>query len=201
MEIKNIIFDFGDVLLDWNPRYLYEKHFEDKNEMEYFLENICNHDWNREQDRGRSFADAVQILQEQFPQYHEQIALYNEGWNTMLHSDIPGTVEILNQLSKTYKIYGLTNWSAEKIKHAYERFDFFKHFTGIVVSGEEKLVKPDHKIYELLTQRFNIKAAESLFIDDNLANVEAARELGIHAIQFSDPQSLREELKYFSVLP
>lgn len=201
MEIKNIIFDFGDVLLDWNPRYLYEKHFEDKNEMNYFLENICNHDWNREQDRGRSFAEAVQILQKQFQEYHEQIAMYDDCWSTMLKSDIPETIKILNELSKTHKIFGLTNWSAEKIKIAYERFDFFKHFAGIVVSGEEKLVKPDHKIYEVLLQRFNIKAIESLFIDDNLANVEAARELGIHAVQFLDPQLLREELKRFNILP
>ncbi|WP_219222742.1 HAD family hydrolase [Pedobacter antarcticus] len=200
MEIKNIIFDFGDVLLDWNPRYLYEKHFEDKNEMNYFLENICNHDWNREQDRGRPFAEAVQILQRQFPEYQEKIAMYDDCWATMLRSDIPETVEILNSVSKTHNIFGLTNWSAEKIKVAYERFDFLKQFDGIVVSGEEKLVKPDHRIYYLLLQRFGIKAQESLFIDDNPANVKAAQELGIYAIQFTTPQSLKEELKSFNIL-
>ncbi|WP_316742103.1 HAD family phosphatase [Pedobacter antarcticus] len=200
MEIKNIIFDFGDVLLDWNPRYLYEKHFEDKNEMNYFLENICNHDWNREQDRGRPFAEAVQILQRQFPEYQEKIAMYDDCWATMLRSDIPETVEILNSVSKTHNIFGLTNWSAEKIKVAYERFDFLKQFDGIVVSGEEKLVKPDHRIYYILLQRFGIKAQESLFIDDNPANVKAAQELGIYAIQFTTPQSLKEELKSFNIL-
>lgn len=200
MEIKNIIFDVGDVLLDWNPRYLYEKHFEDKNEMNYFLENICNHDWNREQDRGRPFAEAVQILQRQFPEYQEKIAMYDDCWATMLRSDIPETVEILNSVSKTHNIFGLTNWSAEKIKVAYERFDFLKQFDGIVVSGEEKLVKPDHRIYYLLLQRFGIKAQESLFIDDNPANVKAAQELGIYAIQFTNPQSLKEELKSFNIL-
>lgn len=200
MEIKNIIFDFGDVLLDWNPRYLYEQHFEDKSEMDYFLNHICNHDWNREQDRGRTFAEAVQILQKQYPEYHKQIALFDDCWDTMLKSDIPGTVEILDQVSKTHHVFGLTNWSAEKIKIAYKRYDFLNQFDGIIVSGEEKLVKPDHRIYELLLQRFGIKAEESLFIDDNIANVEAARELGIHAIQFLDPQLLREELKRFNIL-
>lgn len=199
MKIKNIIFDLGDVLLDWNPKYLYEKHFEDESEMNYFLTNICSHDWNREQDRGRSFAEAVQTLQQQFPAYHEQIAMYDDCWDTMLRSDIPGTVEILGQLSKTYNIFGLTNWSAEKIKVAYERFDFFKQFHGIIVSGEEKLIKPDHRIYELLLDRFGIKAEESLFIDDNPANVEAAREIDIRAIQFLDPKSLKEMLKGFGI--
>jgi 2-haloacid dehalogenase len=201
MEIKNIIFDFGDVLLDWNPRYLYEQHFTDKCEMNYFLKNICNDDWNREQDRGRSFAEAVQILQEEFPEYREQIAMYNDCWDTMLRSDIPGTVEILSQISKTHKVFGLTNWSAEKIKVAYERYGFFKQFDGIIVSGEEKLIKPDPRIYELLLQRFGIKAEESLFIDDNPVNVEAAKKVGIYAIQFMDSHSLKEVLKSFNILP
>lgn len=200
MKIKNIIFDFGDVLMDWNPRYLYEQYFEDKDEMNYFLKNICNDDWNREQDRGRSFAEAVKILQEQFPEYSKQIAMYNDCWGMILRSDIPGTVEILNQLSKTYSIFGLTNWSAEKIKVAYERYDFFKQFEGIIVSGEEKLIKPDHRIYELLLKRFDIKAGESLFIDDNPVNVDAAKEVGIYAIQFADPQSLKETLRSFDVI-
>lgn len=199
MEIKNIIFDFGGVLVDWNPRYLYKQHFEDENEMDFFLKNICTNDWNLEQDRGRPFAEAVQTLQEQFPEYHKQIGLFDENWGTMIRSDIPGTVEILNQLSKTHKIYGLTNWSAEKINIAYERFDFFSKFDGIVVSGEEKMIKPDHRIYELLLQRFGIKAEESLFIDDNPDNVEAARAVGIHAVQFVDPQSLKEALSAFNI--
>lgn len=200
MEIKNIIFDFGDVLLDWNPRYLYEQHFTDKSEMEYFLKNVCNHDWNREQDRGRPFGEAVELLQAQFPAYAEQIALYDACWETMLRSEIPGTVEILRQLSKTYAIFGLTNWSAEKIKVAYDNYEFFKYFDGILVSGEEKLIKPDHQIYQLLLQRFDIKAEESLFIDDNPANVDAARELGIQAIQFTAAPALKEALKGFNIV-
>lgn len=200
MEIKNIIFDFGDVLLDWNPKYLYEQHFADKSEMDYFLENVCNHDWNREQDRGRPFAEAVKILQEQFPAYAEQIALYDNCWDTMLRAEIPGTVEILRELSKTHRIFGLTNWSAEKIKIAYDQYDFSKYFEGIVVSGEEKLIKPDPKIYELLLERFGIKAEDSLFIDDNPANIAAAKALGIHAIHFVNAPSLKEALKDHHVM-
>lgn len=200
MKIKNIIFDFGDVLLDWNPKYLYESHFEDKNEMDFFLKEICNHDWNREQDRGRPFAEAVQMLQKKFPAYHKQIAMYDNNWDTMLKSDIPGTVEILHQVSKTYNIYGLTNWSAEKIKVAYNRFSFFDQFDGIIVSGEEKLIKPDPGIYELLLKRFDIKAEESLFIDDNTANIEAAKAMGFHTIWFVDAQSLSKELKELNII-
>lgn len=200
MEIKNIIFDFGGVLVDWNPRYLYENHFEDKAEMDLFLKNICNDDWNIEQDRGRSFAEAVQTLQRQFPEYHEQIAMYDDRWETMIKSEIPGTVEILRQLRKSHKLFGLTNWSAEKINIAYERFDFFSEFDGIVVSGEEKMIKPDHRIYELLLERFAIKAGESLFIDDNPVNIQAAGEVGIHTILFVDPPSLRTALQKFNIL-
>ncbi|ALL07557.1 HAD family hydrolase [Pedobacter sp. PACM 27299] len=200
MEIKNIIFDFGEVLLDWNPKYLYEQHFADQSEMNYFLENVCNHDWNREQDRGRPFAEAVKVLQEQFPAYAEKIALYDECWGTMLRAEIPGTVEILRALSKTHRIFGLTNWSAEKINIAYDNYEFFKYFEGIIVSGEEKLIKPDQEIYKLLLGRFGIKAEESLFIDDNPANVAAAKELGIHAIHFVSAPALKEELKHYHVM-
>lgn len=194
MKIENIIFDLGGVLVDWNPRYLYKDHFEDDNEMEHFLKNVCTDEWNAEQDRGRTLGEGTVILQREFPEYHSLIQLFYDEWETMLKSDIPETVSLLYQLKKKYKIYGLTNWSSETISIAYERFDFFKEFHGIVVSGEEKMIKPGKEIFHLLLNRYHLKPEQSIFIDDNINNIKAAEEIGLHAIHFQDASQLKESL-------
>lgn len=197
MKIKNIIFDFGGVLVDWNPRHLYKNHFKDTDEMESFLKNICTEEWNIEQDRGRSLSEATLELQNKFPDHSASIQLFYDQWEVMLKSEIPETVALLYKLKKNYPLYGLTNWSAETIDIAYKRFPFFKEFDGIVVSGVEKLIKPDKRIYQLLLDRYNIKAEESIFIDDNIHNVEAAREIGFHAIHFKNAAQLEADLSAF----
>jgi 2-haloacid dehalogenase len=194
MKIKNIIFDFGGVLVDWNPRYLYKDHFKDDDKMEAFLKNICTEEWNIEQDRGRLLSEATTELQNKFPEHSDAIALFYGNWKVMLKGEIPGTVALLRKLKKKYKLYGLTNWSAETIEIAYKRFSFFNEFEGIVVSGVEKLIKPDPRIYQLLLNRYLIKAEDSLFIDDNIHNVNAARELGFYAIHFENAAQLEAEL-------
>ena len=194
MKIKNIVFDFGGVLVDWNPRYLYKNHFQDTDTMEWFLKNICTEAWNIEQDRGRSLSEATMELQQKFPEHSASIALFYGEWETMLQGEIPGTVVLLHQLKQKYTLYGLTNWSAETIDIAYSRFSFFKEFEGIVVSGTEKLIKPDKRIYQLLLNRYSIKAEESIFIDDNIHNVNAAQELGFYAIHFENPAQLEAAL-------
>lgn len=194
MKIKNIVFDFGGVLVDWNPRHLYKNHFQDTDAMESFLKNICTEAWNIEQDRGRSLSEATIELQQKFPEHSASIALFYGEWETMLKGEIPGTVVLLHQLKQKYTLYGLTNWSAETIDIAYRRFSFFKEFEGIVVSGTEKLIKPDKKIYQLLLNRYSIKAEESIFIDDNIHNVKAAQELGFYAIHFENPEQLKAAL-------
>lgn len=200
MNIKNIVFDFGGVLVDWNPRHLYKNHFQDTDTMEYFLKNICTEEWNIEQDRGRSLSEATLELQQKFPEHSASIALFYGEWETMLQGEIPGTVALLHQLKQNYTLYGLTNWSAETIDIAYRRFSFFKEFEGIVVSGTEKLIKPDKRIFQLLLDRYMIKAEESLFIDDNIHNVNAARELGFYAIHFENPAQLETALSSLIIL-
>jgi 2-haloacid dehalogenase len=200
MNINNIVFDFGGVLVDWNPRYLYKDHFKTEVEMEDFLENICTDAWNIEQDRGRPLAEATKLLQNKYPKFHDLISLFYGEWETMMKSNIPGTVKVLHEVRPKYNLYGLTNWSAETIDFAYNRFDFFEHFDGIVVSGVEKLIKPNHAIYHLLLNRYNIKADESVFIDDNAANIKAAKELGFQTVHFVSPEQLREELSGMGVL-
>lgn len=194
MKIENIIFDFGGVLVDWNPRYLYRDYFQNESEMEHFLHFICTDAWNLEQDRGRPLAEGTRLLQDKFPEYHSLIKLYYDKWEVMLHGDIPETVSLLYQLKEKYKIFGLTNWSAETIPIAYERFSFFRAFDGIVVSGEEKLIKPDKKLYHLLLDRYNLNAENTIFIDDNIKNIKAAKEIGLVAIHFESSGQLEAEL-------
>jgi len=195
MKIENIVFDFGGVLLDWNPRYLYRTFFWDEKEMEHFLTNVCTDEWNAEQDRGRLFSEGIKLLQFQHPEYREAIQLFTDGWETMLKSEMPDSVKLLQELKEQgYSIFGLTNWSAETIQIAYRRFDFFKLFDGIVVSGEEKLIKPDKRIYQVLLYRYKLKAEESVFIDDNADNIKAALELGFNAVLFDNIVNVRKQL-------
>ena len=200
MEIENIIFDFGGVLVDWNPRHLYKDHFKDENEMEYFLKNICTDEWNLEQDRGRSLSDGTILLQKKFPEFHSMIQLFYDEWETMLKGDIPETVSLLHKFKTKYKIYGLTNWSAETISIAYNRFPFFKEFDGIVVSGQEKMIKPNKRIYHLLLDRYNLKAENTVFIDDNINNIKAAEEIGLHAIHFESASQLKTRLTSMNII-
>ncbi|HPR84410.1 MAG TPA: HAD family phosphatase [Prolixibacteraceae bacterium] len=200
MKIENIIFDFGGVLVDWNPRHLYRNYFANEADMEHFLQTVCNDEWNIEQDRGRSLADGTRILQEKFPEYHDLIALYYGQWETMLKCEIPETVALMYELKERYGVYGLTNWSGETITIAYARYAFFKDLDGIVVSSEEKLIKPDKRLYQILLNRYALKAESCVFIDDNLRNVKAAEELGMAAIHFINPQQLKADLSTLGVL-
>jgi len=200
MNIENVIFDFGGVLVDWNPRYLYLDYFKNESEMENFLHSVCTDEWNIEQDRGRSLAEGTRLLQEKFPEFHSLIQLYYDKWEVMLHGDIPETVSLLYKLKQKFSIYGLTNWSAETITIAYERFPFFKEFNGIVVSGEEKMIKPDKRLYHILLDRYNLKAKNTIFIDDNIKNIKAAEELGMNAIHFKSSSQLEAELHSIGAL-
>ena len=194
--IKNIIFDFGGVLLDWNPRYLYKSYFNNDEEMEHFLADICNGEWNIRQDAGRPFAEAVKELQAKFPEYAEAIQMYDDDWEKMLKCELPESIDLLKELKfMGYGIYGLTNWSAEKIGSAFANYSFFSLFDGIVVSGVEKVVKPDRKIYEILLERYSLKPGECVFIDDNQDNVDMAKVLGINAIRFDNIGNVKEHLE------
>ncbi|MDD2474847.1 MAG: HAD family phosphatase [Dysgonamonadaceae bacterium] len=199
-KLKNIIFDFGGVLVDWNPAYLYRNEFESESEMNYFLENICTPEWNIKQDEGRTLAEATETLQKEYPEYKEMIGLFYGRWEEMLKGDIKENVSVLKKLKEKYPLYGLTNWSSELIDIAYKRFDFFKLFDGIVVSGDEKLIKPDPKLYDVLLSRFDIQANESLFIDDNEQNIVTARKMGFHTIHFIEGVDLENEIKKMGLL-
>ena len=193
--IKDIVFDFGGVLFDWNPRYLYRTYFKDESETEYFLSHICTSDWNAEQDRGRPFDEGIGLLLKQYPQYAEPIRMFKDKWELMVRGELPRSVELLKRLkAEGFGIYGLTNWSAETIPSIYSKYEFLKLFDGIVVSGEEKLAKPDPEIYKILLKRYNLTAENALFIDDNSANIEAAKQLGFETVLFDDIENVSRRI-------
>lgn len=194
--ITAIIFDLGGVLIDWNPEYLYRKIFKDEPEMKDFLKNICTSEWNEEQDADRTLMEATETLVKEYPDHEVNIRAYYDRWLEMLAGTIEPTVEILKKLkdSKKYKMYALTNWSAETFPIALEKYELLHWFDGVVVSGTEKIRKPFPDFYKILLDRYNIEKKEAIFIDDNSRNVAAAKQMGIDAIHFISARQLGQEL-------
>lgn len=199
---QSVIFDLGAVLVDWNPRYLYKKIFATPEETEHFLENICTADWNEEQDAGRSLQDGTELLITQHPQFETQIRAFYGRWREMLGGPIPETVQILRKLKECgqFKLYALTNWSNETFPIALVEYEFLQWFDGIVVSGKEKIRKPQPDFYQLLLDRYAVNKANAIFIDDNIRNVKAAEEFGIESIHFQSSRQLLSELEQRGIL-
>ncbi len=201
-QINTIIFDLGGVLIDWNPEYVFLDAFNgDREKMQWFFDNICTSDWNENQDAGYPLAQATKDLVEKFPEHEYYIKMFYGKWENMLGGPIDGTVKVLENLIKTekYKLVALTNWSHETFPIAQKRFEFLRWFEGIVVSGDEKTRKPFKDIYDITLNRFNIAPEKSLFIDDNLRNIEAANALGINGIHFETPEKLIQQLKEYNI--
>ena len=195
-EETNIVFDFGGVLLDWNPRHLYQKLFDGDDEaMERFLEEIDFYAWNHRQDMGRPFAEAVAELSAQYPHRAALIASFADRWDETLAGPIRQSVEILGALKqKGYPLYGLTNWAAETFYRIRHKHDFLDWFEAIVVSGDVGLAKPDPAIYHILLEQVGAPADQCLFIDDSRANVVTANQLGFMTIHYQTPGQLRGDL-------
>lgn len=203
MKVKNIIFDLGGVLIDWNPEYVYLDAFKgNRKKMEKFFDEVCTFDWNENQDAGYPLTNATEDRIALFPEQADLIRMYYGRWEEMLRGSISGTVSILKKIvsNNDYRVFALTNWSAETFPIALKRFDFLHWFEGIVVSGTEKTRKPFPEIYETTLERYDLKAYESIFIDDNERNVAAANQLGIQTIKFLNPHQLEKDLKTKEIL-
>jgi 2-haloacid dehalogenase len=200
-KFETIIFDLGGVLIDWNPRYLYRKILKDEDQVTWFLENICTGEWNDQQDAGRSFGEATQTLIAQHPEWEEAISAWYGRWQETISGPIQETVEILQRIKESngYRLYALTNWSAETFPWALENFKFLHWFEGIVVSGVEKTRKPFPEFYQILFDRYKIDPSSAIFIDDNVKNIEGARQVKLNAIHFKTPKELNLELTRLGV--
>lgn len=193
--MKNIIFDFGNVLVQWHPELVYGEYFGDEAKAWWFLRHIADLDWRQRIDAGESQEACIRQLQSQHPQYAEAIALYQSHWREMLTDEVPGMRELLRQLiAENWQLYGLTNWSMETFPEARRRFGILQMIDRYVVSGAEHLVKPDPRLFNVLLDRYGLQADKCIFVDDNEANVEAARKLGMEGIVFHDADDLKEKL-------
>lgn len=200
--IKNVIFDIGAVLVDWNPRYYYRTVMDDEAQIEKFLTEVCHFEWNHTLDLGRPWDDARAELMAKFPEYETMIDAYWHNWLEMFSGPIHESVDILMDIKRRgYPVYALSNWNNVKFPIAMQEFPFLRLFDGRIVSGEVKLAKPDPRIYQLLLDTYNLNPRESLFIDDRLDNVESARALGIEAVQFISPRQLEQDLIQYGVIP
>jgi len=201
-QIKAIIFDFGNVLLEWDPRHVYQRYFpDDPNAMELFLEEVDFMNWNLQQDKGRPFAEGVAILSKKFPHRTELIQAYQDHWVDSVGGSIAGTVHILKQLKERgYALYGLSNWSAETFPHARRKYDFLGLLDDIVISGEVGHVKPDPAIFRIMLEKIGRPAQECLFIDDSLTNISQAQKMGFVTIHFQSPQQLETSLRELNIL-
>ena len=201
-KINTLVFDFGGVLIDWNPAYVYLKEFRgNQEEMSHFLNTICSWEWNENQDAGYSLQKATEERVALYPEHERLIRMYYGRWEDMLGYEHTDTVALLKTFKdhNKYRLIGLTNWSHETFPVALERFAFLSWFEGIVVSGTEKMKKPEANIYTLTLDRYKIIPENAVFIDDKLENLHAAAQLGMHGIHFTSAAKLKRDLETLGV--
>lgn len=192
---RNIIFDFGNVLVQWHPELVYGQYFGDEARAWWFLRHVADLDWRQRIDAGESQDACVAELQARYPDYREAIALYRDRWREMLTDEVPGMRQLIGDLkSQGYELYGLTNWSMETFPEAREHFTILQLIDRYVVSGQERLVKPDERLFRVLLDRYGLKAEECTFVDDNPDNVAAACRMGMEGIVFTGADDLRIKL-------
>ena len=191
-----VVFDIGNVLIQWDPCLLYRSIFQNEADADRFLSEVLPPEWNLEQDRGRSFAEGIAEALARRPDYREEILAWDTRWHEMVPGEVPGSVAILTALKEAgVPLYAITNFSSEKFAECEQRFPFLvDSFIDVVVSAHERLVKPDPRIYQVLFSRNDLAPERTVFIDDSPANVAAARSVGMHAIHFTDAVSLKVAL-------
>lgn len=189
------VFDLGGVFVEWNPMNLFRKLFETEEEAQWFQDNICTLDWNLEFDAGDIYAEGVAKLITRFPRYWREIQAYDQRWEETLGGFIQGTIDIHDELiAQDIPTFAITNFSWEKWVSRLPTWPFLEKFDGVIVSGLERLVKPDPRIYRVFCERYSLAPDSCVFIDDSEANIIAARKFGMKAIHFASPAQLRAEL-------
>jgi len=192
------LFDLGGVFFDWDPKHFFKSSFPNSDELDYFLTNVCNDEWNVQQDAGRTIKEAEEEIIPKFPQYEKQIKMYYANHRKMIKGVFFDSIEILNKLKKNnYFCYVLSNWSAETFIGMTEDYPFLKLFDGLLISGQDNLIKPDPAIYKLAIQRFDLDPEITVFIDDKLENIETARKLNFNTIHLTNPETITININKF----
>ncbi len=192
---KNIIFDFGNVLVQWHPEVVYGEFFGDEVKAWWFLRHVADMDFRQRIDAGESMEDCIREKQAQYPEYEQAVELYRSKWREMLTDEVPGMREVISELrARNYEIFGLTNWSMETFPEARAHFGILQMIDRYVVSGAEGLVKPDPRLFQVLLDRYGLKSEDCSFVDDNPDNVAAAKGMGMQGILFTNAETLRKEL-------
>ena len=202
MKITTVVFDVGKVLFEWDLRYLFAKLIADKDELEFFVTHVVTPEWHFQHDAGRALDDMVAERITEFPEYAKLIAVYANRFNETIPGPVTGSLEIVQELAESgVPLFAITNFGAEFWEDFRPTQPIFDLFQDIIVSGVEKLVKPDPAIYALALDRFGLKPGDAIFIDDNHDNVVSARNNGFAAHHFRDAASLRAELVALNLLP
>jgi 2-haloacid dehalogenase len=193
-DLTTVVFDLGNVLIDWDPRRLYLSLISDPKELDHFLTNVASFDWHYQQDCGRDIHEATAELQAQHPEYADLIGAFYDRWFDMIAGALPATVDIMRELRDAgIRLIGLTNWPAGIFAPALERFGFLSWFEGIVVSGDEKVAKPDAAIFQRLLDRYNVDPSTAAYVDDTARHVDTARSLGMSAFVYTSAAQLRRD--------
>ncbi len=197
--IKAVVFDLGGVLVDWSPRYVYSRE-RDSHRLDRFLAEVATSDWNSQMDAGELFQTAIDARAAEFPEWREWLQKWRDEWPTMLRGPIEGTVALFEQVVEQRRlghlagVYALSNWEANTFKIARARFPFLELFDGRLISGEERMIKPDPRFFGLLQERFAVRPSETLFIDDLAKNIDRAEAIGFQTHHFTSPEDLRAVL-------
>lgn len=198
--IDTVIFDIGNVLIGWNPRWLYRKLLPDDSAVERFLHEVNFEAWNAAHDAGQQFAVGIAEHGDKFPHYRHLFQSFFDRWEETVGEPIQESVDLAHRLRmKGYRTLALTNFSSETFPRALRRFPFLGEFEGVVVSGRESIMKPDPAIYHLLCSRYGVQAEKAVFIDDSFKNVEGARSVGMRAVHFTNPPQMLAELAALGV--
>ncbi|MBA8876870.1 HAD family hydrolase [Phyllobacterium myrsinacearum] len=198
--VKHIVFDIGQVLIHYDPDVAFRSVIPDAAERKWFFDNVCTHDWNIEQDRGRKWADAEALLIADFPDREHHIRAFRQNWHQMITGSIDESVVIMRKLiADGHDVTMLTNFASDTLREAWERFPFLTESRGVTISGDIGLIKPDKAIYDHHVATFAVDPAATLFIDDSAKNVAGAQAAGWQSVQFINPETLRADLARLGV--
>ncbi len=201
MTVRGVVFDVGNVLFSWDPRFLYERLIDDDRALDAFLRNVVTHEWHFQHDAGRPFAETQAELSAFYPEHAELIAAWGPRFNDSVGPAVPGMLDLVEELTaRDVPLFAITNFSGEFWPPFRDTQPVFRHFRDIVVSGDEKLVKPDRAIYDLALARFGMPAEALIFIDDRAENVAGAEAAGMRGHHFRDAATLRAELRSLGLL-